>query len=215
MPYMIAARVELGTKIVGRIGKARLVQSDHGLAVHVLEQGPCIAEILRNASRRAAWTYQLKPAPGEALEGIGQGPYPDLSAIKDAVENYSKDTCAIRISTPTIGSRRLKPIRGAEAEISFDTVVSEVGQTDVEGCYRIARRHWQVFYFTSWWEGQLWRGPPVINANGVWLSGITGVQVVYQNDMIINKSFVKRTLSEVLGVRKWTEVLGPDSLEFK
>ncbi len=216
MPYLIAARVELGTRTVGRVGRARLTLSVDGLAVHVLDRSLALATIQRNSDGKvAAWTYRLEPVPGSALDGVHLGPYPDLSAIKNAIEIHTCDACAISISAPTVGSRRPKAIRGVTAEISFDTDVSESGQNHVEGSYRIFRRPWQVFYFTSCWQGRVWKGPSLINANCVWQSGITGVQVVCENTLIINKAFVRKTLSEVLGVNRWSEVLGPDSLELK
>jgi hypothetical protein len=101
------------------------------------------------------------------------------------------------------------------AEISFDTSVSEDGQRHIEGCYRMAGRDWQIFYFTSWWQGRPWQGAPRIIQNQVWQSGITGVEVRCQDDLIVNKTFVKNVLSDALGVTEWLEVVGPDSLQLK
>jgi hypothetical protein len=100
-----------------------------------------------------------------------------------------------------------------KADITFDTVVADVGQPHIEGCYRLEGRDWQVFYFTSRWQGRNWKGAPEIIKNAVWRSGVTGIEVHCQDDEIINKAFVRRILSEVLGVAEWTERFdGPDSL---
>lgn len=101
------------------------------------------------------------------------------------------------------------------AEIAFDTQVSKEGQRHVEGCYRLAGEDWRVFYFTSWYNGQRWKGPQEVIADQVWQSGICGVEVRCQDDLIINKGFVKKTLGNVLAVTDWLEVRGPDSLQLK
>lgn len=101
MPYVIVGCLEPGTEplIIGRICQARLVQSNDGLTVHVVEKAPSLALILRNPGWvRTAWTYQLSPIPEGALANIDPGPYPDLSAINDAVERQTGDACAIRVS---------------------------------------------------------------------------------------------------------------------
>ena len=104
---------------------------------------------------------------------------------------------------------------GVTAEITFDTEVAEGGQPHVEGCYRRRGEAWHVFYFTSWWQGQRWQGPPEVIADQVWQSGIGGVEVRCRDDLIINKAFVKMTLAAVLAVTDWLEARGPDSLQLK
>jgi len=100
-------------------------------------------------------------------------------------------------------------------EISFDTIFSEEGVHHIEGCYRVNGESWKVFYFTHRFNGQWWQDLPVIRKDVVWPSGISGVDVVYPMDKILNKETVSRVLSDVLGVSKWVEVRGPDSLQLK
>ena len=100
-------------------------------------------------------------------------------------------------------------------EITFDTQVDELGQDHIEGCYRIGGEDWKVFYFTHWFNGDLWSGDPVIKKDAVWQSGITGVNAVLPKEQRLNKTTVLDTLSELLGVQGWSEVRGPDSLQLK
>ncbi len=97
-----------------------------------------------------------------------------------------------------------------KAEISFDTIIDSNGEENIEGCYRIEGKDWSVFYFTQWWDDQ-----PHIVKDAVWRSGITGVDVRFPKDNILNKSSVMKYLSQILGVTEWSEVKGPDSLQLK
>jgi hypothetical protein len=107
MPYVVIARVEPGTEplVLGRVCRACPVQSNDGLMVHVVARSPFIAWVLRNAgwTPRTASTYQLKPVPGGPLFGMNEGPFPDVSAIKDAVERHTSDICAIHVSAQAPG----------------------------------------------------------------------------------------------------------------
>jgi hypothetical protein len=97
-----------------------------------------------------------------------------------------------------------------KGEISFDTNIDDNGQENIEGCYRICGENWQVFYFTKWWDGA-----PRIIKDAVYNSGITGVDVWFPKNQILNKFAVIKLLSDILGVTEWSEVRGPDSLQLK
>jgi hypothetical protein len=97
-----------------------------------------------------------------------------------------------------------------KAEISFDTIVPDAGSENIEGCYRLEDCDWQVFYAT-----QVYQGDPHTLFPAKWRSGVIGVQIHYPVDKVLNKESVKAVLTNVLGVSKWFEVLGPDSLRLK
>lgn len=99
MPFVIVARVEGDSEVCGLVCQAHVVRSNDGLEVHVVEKAPFVARILRNPGwTGTAWTYQLEPMAGGRLDGASNGPYADLSKIKDVVENYTGESCAIRVS---------------------------------------------------------------------------------------------------------------------
>jgi hypothetical protein len=102
-----------------------------------------------------------------------------------------------------------------KGNISFDTNVAEAGEAVIEGCYKIDGGSWQVFYFTNWWREAPWQGDPLITYPGIWKSGITGVQVIYPKEKILNKRTAMEVLSKILGISDWFEVRGPDSLQLK
>jgi hypothetical protein len=102
MPYVIVARVEPKTQplVVARVCRARIEAAIDDTLVHIVEKAPFEAEIFRNPGwTSTAWTYQLRPVAGGSLDGVAKGPFPDLSAIKTAIETHTADTCAIRVST--------------------------------------------------------------------------------------------------------------------
>lgn len=48
-----------------------------------------------------------------------------------------------------------------------------------------------------------------------WASGVTGINIVFPEDLKINKASLTRKMSEVLGVDEWHEVVGPDSMALR
>ena len=100
-------------------------------------------------------------------------------------------------------------------EITFDIVVPEEGLPHVEGCYRINRGNWQVYYLTNRHNGVSWTGAPIVRSKAVFQSGISGVSGVVPIDCTLNKKTVKKILAQAAGVNGWIEVSGPDSLLLK
>lgn len=101
------------------------------------------------------------------------------------------------------------------SEISFDTEVCESGQSHVEGCYRLDKKDWCVFYFTDRRDGRWWRKEPLILTEVVWPSGARGIEAVYPKKTVLNKRFVATELARILKTSNWVEVAGPDSLQMK
>ena len=102
-----------------------------------------------------------------------------------------------------------------KGEVSFDLVIGDEEQNHIEGCFRLDEGDWRVFYFTNRLHGEWWQGAPDVRKDVTWPSGVTGVDVVYPKDKILNKLTVIRILSDILGIEDWSEVRGPDSLQLK
>jgi hypothetical protein len=94
-----------------------------------------------------------------------------------------------------------------EGEISFDLVMND-NMPFVEGTFRLPGQEWQVFIF----------GPdttvvaPEVNPRARWESGVTGVFVKWPESLRLHKAVILQILSEHLGITKWNEVHGPDSM---
>ena len=95
-----------------------------------------------------------------------------------------------------------------EAEISYDLVMEE-NMSFVEGTYRLPQSEWQVFIFCRRAEMRM------EVKRGSWASGVTGVVVYYPPSECLNKTVVERVLGSALGVTKWIEVRGPDSMTLR
>jgi hypothetical protein len=95
-----------------------------------------------------------------------------------------------------------------KGEISFDLVMEE-NMAFVEGTFRVAGGNWQVFIFSRHPCKVLTIKP------GLWNSGVSGFQVLFPALETLNKSVVKRILSDYLGITEWTEVRGPDSMQLR
>ena len=99
--------------------------------------------------------------------------------------------------------------------ISFDTELLESGQPHIEGCYKLPKGEWTIFYFTHYRGGKLWSGNPEINRNAVFSSGLRGVDAVFPDRIVLNKASAIDLLSNILGDVMLVEVRGPDSLMLK
>lgn len=96
------------------------------------------------------------------------------------------------------------------AEITWDLVMSE-DMAFAEGCYRLEGKDWQVV--VAYKAKGL---HPVGILNGMkWPSGVTGMNIVLPSDGTINAPTLLQMMSEVLGVRDWREVAGPDSMQLR
>jgi hypothetical protein len=95
-----------------------------------------------------------------------------------------------------------------DAEISYDLVM-EPEMCFVEGTYRLPDNDWQVFIFSP-------RAVAEIRVTFcAWPSGVEGVFVNFPRGSGMNREIVERVLSDALGVRKWKEVRGPDSMQLR
>jgi hypothetical protein len=98
--------------------------------------------------------------------------------------------------------------RVMQGEISYDLIMQD-DMTFVEGSYRIGEGDWQVFII---------RKDPVEKqevTQGRWPSGVTGVFARVPLPVGLNKQAVERLMSELLGVLRWREVRGPDSMQLR
>jgi hypothetical protein len=100
-------------------------------------------------------------------------------------------------------------------EISFDTSVEDAGQNHVEGCFRLEDEAWRVFHLTHRHAGVWWNEQPIVKADAIFQSGISGVNAVYPQSVILNRANSMSLMSKILGGVTWTEVRGPDSLQLK
>jgi hypothetical protein len=95
-----------------------------------------------------------------------------------------------------------------DAEISYDLVM-EQEMDFVEGTYRLSGKEWQVFIFS----------PGTVTEMDIehckWESGVTGVFVRFPETSRMNRQIVERVLGQALGVQKWIEVRGPDSMQLR
>jgi hypothetical protein len=95
-----------------------------------------------------------------------------------------------------------------EGEISYDLVMLD-DMSFVEGTYRIGGGKWQVFIF---------RKDRIAHAQikqGHWESGVSGIFVRVPTSVCLNKQMVELIMSDSLGVTKWREMKGPDSMQLR
>jgi len=93
-------------------------------------------------------------------------------------------------------------------DISYDLVMEE-DMGFVEGCYRIGGGSWQVLIVNK---------QPVEKTEFVlssWESGATGLEIHVSVSTKLNRSIVEELLAECLGINKWDEVRGPDSMQLR
>lgn len=83
--------------------------------------------------------------------------------------------------------------------------------TFAEGCYRLDGGDWQVVTATKARPNH----PACVRKGMTWASGVTGINIVFPEDLKINKASLTRKMSEVLGVDEWHEVVGPDSMALR
>jgi hypothetical protein len=102
MPYVIIIRPETnaGPQNIGRICRARSTRMGAAHTSYKLIVEPSHATVLFTPGSIAAGapTYDVISSATGAIAGLSEGPYSDVSAIKDAVESYTNETCLIRIS---------------------------------------------------------------------------------------------------------------------
>ncbi len=78
----------------------------------------------------------------------------------------------------------------------------------IEGCYRLEGGPWQVVIAVKKEEVSA-----VEIRNGLtWASGVTGMNVFLPETTRLNATILLDLMSDVLGVQKWVEVRGPDSI---
>jgi hypothetical protein len=94
------------------------------------------------------------------------------------------------------------------AEISYDLVM-EPEMPFVEGVYRLSDQDWQVFIFS---RGDI---ETVRVRHATWNSGVTGIHVTVPRSRTMNQSVVEEVLSSALGVDRWAQVRGPDSMQLR
>jgi hypothetical protein len=93
-------------------------------------------------------------------------------------------------------------------EISYDLVMEEDMQF-VEGTYRIGGGDWRVFIVKK---------APIPQSEVApcqWESGVAGVTITMDESIRLNKRVVEEVLMAWLGVEKWNEVRGPDSMDLR
>jgi hypothetical protein len=94
----------------------------------------------------------------------------------------------------------------APGQISYDLVMDD-DMDFVEGTYRIGGCDWCVFIFSKrLQEEPTWRA-------STWDSGVWGVVVQVPRKMRLNMASAESLLSQILGVRTWERVRGPDSMQ--
>lgn len=98
------------------------------------------------------------------------------------------------------------------AELSFDCWY---GDSDhIEGCYRLPGEDWKVFYLTRRLNGKTCAVRD-IRTGVVWRSGITGVQGHVPIGEPLTPFVSAQIMGDALGVKMWSYVIGPDSLQLK
>lgn len=96
------------------------------------------------------------------------------------------------------------------AEITWDLVMSD-DMTFAEGCFRLEGEPWQVVI--AFKSGGV--HSPGVRTNLRWNSGVTGMNIILNDDERINKEVLLQIMSSSLGVERWTEVKGPDSMALR
>lgn len=95
-------------------------------------------------------------------------------------------------------------------DISYDLVMNDDMQF-VEGTFRVDGGDWQVFIFSKkkgvnvepHWQHSRWE------------SGITGLVFGVPSHLRLSKQLVEQSLSQAVGLKSWTEVCGPDSIQLR
>ena len=93
------------------------------------------------------------------------------------------------------------------AEITWDLVMLD-DMAFAEGCFRLDGETWQVFTARKCREGE----QPSVRTGLRWDSGVQGINITLAREGLLNKTTLLRVMSSALGVERWTEVRGPDSM---
>jgi hypothetical protein len=96
----------------------------------------------------------------------------------------------------------------SSGEISYDLVMED-DNSFAEGTYRVGKVNWQVFIFR---KGPIER-PEFTSSR--WPSGVTGIFVRVPVSARSNKQTIEQLMTDYLGITKWREVRGPDSIQFR
>jgi hypothetical protein len=94
------------------------------------------------------------------------------------------------------------------AEISYDVVMGD-NMSFVEGCYRLPGGDWQVLIVSRCDVSE----PELFTQR--WETGVTGVLLRFPKLARLDRTVVEQVLFEALGIREWTEVRGPDSMQLR
>jgi hypothetical protein len=98
--------------------------------------------------------------------------------------------------------------RRPNGEISYDLVMDD-DMGFVEGSYRIEGCEWCVYIISKRpIETPSWKG-------GMWESGVSGIVVHVPLEMRLNSERVENLLLDILGLGKWEQVRGPDSMQLR
>jgi hypothetical protein len=93
------------------------------------------------------------------------------------------------------------------AEITWDLVMLD-DMAFAEGCFRLEGGPWQVVTAQKSRDG--W--DPQVSTNLQWDSGVRGMNIILPRGEKLNKEILLLIMSATLGVERWTEVRGPDSM---
>jgi hypothetical protein len=93
-------------------------------------------------------------------------------------------------------------------EISYDLVMDN-DMAFVEGTYRLAGGEWRVVIASRCDVAE----PQVVAHR--WASGVSGVLVRFPRAVSLNREAVEQVLAAALGVSRWVQVRGPDSMLFR
>ena len=93
------------------------------------------------------------------------------------------------------------------AEVTWDLVMDE-DMGFIEGCYRLPNEPWQVIIASK--KNEILTVD--VRNNLTWESGVTGMNIYFPRKFQLNAGILLEIMSRVLGVSKWIEVRGPDSI---
>ena len=93
-------------------------------------------------------------------------------------------------------------------EISYDLVMDDDSEFS-EGTYRVDGGEWRIVIVSK---------KPIescFSKTSTWESGVSGIVVHVPLSMRLNMESIENLLSEILGVRLWKRVKGPDSMQLR
>lgn len=93
-------------------------------------------------------------------------------------------------------------------EISYDLVMDD-DMGFVEGTFRLPGESWQVIIVSKS------SVPSVEVQHSVWESGVKGLVINVPGETWLNRAVVEGELARAVGVVRWVEVVGPDSMTLR